>query len=33
MTDFLYDLKGYDEDEVRLVMRENAIGLTRPAAA
>ena len=30
-TDFLYDLKGYDADEVRLVMRENALGLLRPA--
>jgi predicted TIM-barrel fold metal-dependent hydrolase len=29
-TDFLYDLKGYDADEVRLVMRENALGLLRP---
>jgi predicted TIM-barrel fold metal-dependent hydrolase len=29
-TDFLYDLKGYDEDEVRLSMRENALGLTVP---
>lgn len=26
-SDFLYDLKGFDEDEVRLVMRENAKGL------
>jgi predicted TIM-barrel fold metal-dependent hydrolase len=30
-TDFIHDLKGYDEDEVRLVMRENALGLLRPA--
>jgi predicted TIM-barrel fold metal-dependent hydrolase len=29
-TDFLYDLKGYDADEVRLVMRENAMALLRP---
>jgi len=29
-TDFLYDLKGYDADEVRLVMRENARGLVAP---
>jgi predicted TIM-barrel fold metal-dependent hydrolase len=29
-TDFLYDLKGYDPDETRLVMRENALGLLRP---
>lgn len=28
-TDFLYDLKGYDEDEVRMVMRENALALVR----
>jgi predicted TIM-barrel fold metal-dependent hydrolase len=26
-TDFLYDLKGFDEDEVRRVMRDNARGL------
>jgi predicted TIM-barrel fold metal-dependent hydrolase len=30
-TDFVHDLEGYDEDEVRLVMRENALGLLRPA--
>jgi predicted TIM-barrel fold metal-dependent hydrolase len=30
-TDFLYDLKGYDADEVRRVMRENALALVRPA--
>jgi predicted TIM-barrel fold metal-dependent hydrolase len=30
-TDFIHDLKGYDEDEVRLVMRDNALGLLRPA--
>jgi predicted TIM-barrel fold metal-dependent hydrolase len=29
-TDFVHDLKGYDEDEVRLVMRENAMGLLAP---
>ncbi len=29
-TDFLYDCKGYDEDELRQVMRENALGLIRP---
>jgi predicted TIM-barrel fold metal-dependent hydrolase len=29
-TDFVHDLAGYDEDEVRLVMRENALGLLRP---
>lgn len=28
-TDFLYDLKGFSDDDVRLVMRENALGLTR----
>jgi predicted TIM-barrel fold metal-dependent hydrolase len=26
-TDFLYELKGFSDDEVRLVMRENAMGL------
>jgi predicted TIM-barrel fold metal-dependent hydrolase len=31
-TDFVHDLKGYDEDEVRLVMRENAMSLLRPWA-
>ncbi len=30
-TDFVHDLKGYDGDEVRLVMRENARGLLAPA--
>jgi predicted TIM-barrel fold metal-dependent hydrolase len=29
-TDFLYDLKGFSDEEVRLVMRENALGLVRP---
>ncbi len=29
-TDFAHDLEGYDEDEVRLVMRDNAMGLLRP---
>ncbi len=29
-TDFVYDLEGYDADEVLLVMRENALGLLRP---
>jgi len=29
-TDFVHDLEGYDEGEVRLVMRENALGLLRP---
>jgi predicted TIM-barrel fold metal-dependent hydrolase len=29
-SDFVYDLKGYDEPQVRLVMRENAMGLLRP---
>jgi len=32
-TDFLYDLKGYDEDEVQLVMRDNAMALLRPWSA
>ncbi len=32
-TDFLYDCKGYDEDEIRLVMRENAMGLIEPRPA
>ncbi len=30
-TDFLHDLKGYDADEVRLVMRDNARALLAPA--
>jgi predicted TIM-barrel fold metal-dependent hydrolase len=29
-TDFVHDLKGFDPDEVQLVMRENALGLLRP---
>ena len=29
-TDFVHDLTGYDEGEVRLVMRENAMGLLAP---
>jgi len=29
-TDFIYDLKGFSEDDIRLVMRENALSLTRP---
>lgn len=32
-TDFIYDCKGYDEDEIRLVMRENAMGLVEPRPA
>ena len=28
-TDFIHDLEGYTPDEVRLVMRDNALGLTR----
>ena len=28
-TEFIHDLEGYDADEVRLVMRENALGLLR----
>jgi len=31
-TDFIHDLKGYDDSEVRLVMRENTRGLLQPAA-
>ena len=30
-TDFVYDLKGWSDDDVRLVMRENGLSLTRPA--
>jgi predicted TIM-barrel fold metal-dependent hydrolase len=30
-TDFVYDLKGFNEDEVRLAMRENGMSLVRPA--
>jgi predicted TIM-barrel fold metal-dependent hydrolase len=30
-TDFVYDLKGWSDDDVRLAMRENALSLTRPA--
>jgi len=29
-TDFIHDLKGYGPEEVRLVMRENALGLVQP---
>jgi predicted TIM-barrel fold metal-dependent hydrolase len=29
-TDFIHDLKGYDADEVRLVMRDNALRLLAP---
>jgi predicted TIM-barrel fold metal-dependent hydrolase len=29
-TDFVHDLKGFTDAEVRLVMRENALGLSRP---
>jgi predicted TIM-barrel fold metal-dependent hydrolase len=29
-TDFVYDLKGFSKDDVRLVMRENGLALTRP---
>ena len=32
-TDFLHDLKGYDDAEIRLVMRENTLALTRPRPA
>jgi predicted TIM-barrel fold metal-dependent hydrolase len=30
-TDFVYDLKGWSDDDVRLAMRENALALTKPA--
>ena len=30
-TDFVYDLKGWSDDDVRLAMRENGLSLTRPA--
>ena len=30
-TDFVYDLKGWSDDDVRLAMRENGLALTRPA--
>jgi predicted TIM-barrel fold metal-dependent hydrolase len=30
-TDFVHDLKGYDADEVKLVMRDNAMGLLAAA--
>jgi predicted TIM-barrel fold metal-dependent hydrolase len=30
-TDFVYDLKGWSGDDVRLAMRENGLALTRPA--
>ena len=29
-TDFVHDCKGYDDEEIRLVMRENALGLIEP---
>jgi len=29
-TDFVYDLKGFSKDDIRLVMRDNALALTRP---
>ncbi len=32
-TDFVHELKGYDQDEVRLVMRDNAVGLLGPWCA
>ena len=28
-TDFVYDLKGFSKDEIRLAMRENGLGLAR----
>jgi predicted TIM-barrel fold metal-dependent hydrolase len=30
-TDFVYDLKGWNDDDIRLTMRENGLSLTRPA--
>ena len=30
-TDFVYDLKGWNDDDIRLAMRENGLSLTRPA--
>jgi predicted TIM-barrel fold metal-dependent hydrolase len=30
-TDFVYDLKGWSEDDIRLAMRENGLSLVRPA--
>jgi predicted TIM-barrel fold metal-dependent hydrolase len=32
-TDYIHDLKGYDEDDVRRVMRENGFGLAKPRPA
>lgn len=32
-TDFIYDCKGYDEDEIRLVMHDNARALIEPRPA
>ena len=31
-TDYVHDLKGYDEEEIRQVMRENGLALGRPSA-
>jgi predicted TIM-barrel fold metal-dependent hydrolase len=30
-TDFVYDLKGFSDDEIRLAMRENGLSLARPS--
>jgi predicted TIM-barrel fold metal-dependent hydrolase len=32
-TDFVHDLKGFSDDEIRLIMRENALGLVQPKGA
>ncbi len=32
-TDFIHDCKGYDAEEIRLVMRQNAMALLRPRPA
>jgi predicted TIM-barrel fold metal-dependent hydrolase len=29
-TDFVYDLKGWSQDDIRLCMRENGLSLTKP---
>ena len=29
-TDFVYDLKGWSQDDIRLCMRENGLALTKP---
>jgi predicted TIM-barrel fold metal-dependent hydrolase len=32
-TEFVHDLKGFNDDEIRLIMRENALGLVQPKSA